>query len=323
MTEIKQGVIDAKATNLYQGLQGAMARLPAIEAHHLANSKPTAPEYLVSSFNHKFVVARGFKYHYVEEGNPDGEPLLLLHGFPDLWYGLRYQIRHLAKQGYRVIALDNLGSGESDHPRCDDENYDIYRTKNITANIVDILDQLNIPKVVVIGHDCIGIPHLEPAPQFVHPKDMAKKFPQFTYIADFQTRAPEGWFEGNPHTVAVAIYNSVYGASRGTSEKQFYIDTFTRTTLHGALNYYRAARLNWEDELPFVGKPFTVPSLLIVIESDPVVTVDFVDLVPNTTIQTLEKVRIQKGGHNVIGENPEELNLLLDAHLNKVFGKEA
>jgi pimeloyl-ACP methyl ester carboxylesterase len=50
---------------------------------------------------------------YVDEGDPNGELLILIHGFPDLWYGWRYQIRHLVKEGYRVIAIDNLGNGET------------------------------------------------------------------------------------------------------------------------------------------------------------------------------------------------------------------
>jgi len=53
---------------------------------------------------------------YVEEGDPKGEPLLLVHGFPDLWYGWRHQIGFLAKLGYRVLVVDTIGYGQTVSP---------------------------------------------------------------------------------------------------------------------------------------------------------------------------------------------------------------
>lgn len=50
---------------------------------------------------------------FVEEGNPADPVLLLIHGFPDLWYGWRHQIKVFAEKGYRVIAIDCLGYGET------------------------------------------------------------------------------------------------------------------------------------------------------------------------------------------------------------------
>lgn len=49
----------------------------------------------------------------MEEGDLRGEPLFLIHGFPDLWYGWRHQIKHFAKLGYRVLAVDCLGYGQT------------------------------------------------------------------------------------------------------------------------------------------------------------------------------------------------------------------
>ncbi|KAI8595855.1 Alpha/Beta hydrolase protein [Dissophora ornata] len=210
--------------------------------------------------------------------------------------------------------------------------------------MIALLDHLNIPKAVFIGHDwgastcwsvglfhpercraviSIGIPYMEPQVEYADPKDLQKVFPQFQYFAVFQTKEPEGWFDGNSHTMAVAMLNSVYGPSVGTSveEKQLYIDSFTRTTMHGGLNYYRATRLSFEDGLPYVGKPYTVPAMLIIVESDPIVTPAFVASHTHGTIQSLEQARIKEGGHNVQTENPEEVNKLIDGYLAKVFDK--
>ncbi|KAG0355894.1 Alpha/Beta hydrolase protein [Gamsiella multidivaricata] len=337
--------LDAENPGLYGMLKITLANLTAIEAHHIAVSKPTAPENHVSSFNHKYATLNGYRYHYVEEGDPNNETLILVHGFPDLWYGWRYQIRHLVKQGYHVIAVDNLGVGETDHPRCDDGNYDPYRTKNIAANLVKLLDHLNVDKAVWIGHDwgstsiwkvglyypercraiiSIGFPHIQPVAQFVEPDVLAEHFPQFRFFSVFQTREPEGWFDGDAQKVAIAMFNSVYGAGVGTSheEKQYYVQNYARTTLHGGLNYYRAVRLNHEDELPYIGKPYTVPALQAIIEKDPIVTPAFVAIHPSETMTSLEKVSIKEGGHNAHTENPEEVNKVIDAYLAKVFQKD-
>ena len=58
-------------------------------------------------------MARSAATDYVEEGDPKGEPLLLVHGFPDLWYAWRHQIGLLAKLGYRVLVVDTIGYGQT------------------------------------------------------------------------------------------------------------------------------------------------------------------------------------------------------------------
>ncbi|KAG0348778.1 hypothetical protein BGZ54_004541, partial [Gamsiella multidivaricata] len=54
--------VDATNIDLQKTLQGVIDNLPAIEAHHAAVSKPTAPEHEVSSFNHKYATLNGYKY---------------------------------------------------------------------------------------------------------------------------------------------------------------------------------------------------------------------------------------------------------------------
>ncbi|KAI1302698.1 Bifunctional epoxide hydrolase 2 [Mortierella claussenii] len=378
----------SKNIGFYDIIKGVFDNLDQAQAYHAANSKPTPPELKVNSFNHKFIVLRGYKYHYVEEGDPNGVPLIFLHGFPDLWYGWRYQIRALAKEGYRVIALDALGSGDSDHPRCPVENVEPYHSKNIADNMIDLLDQLNIPKAVFIGHDwggiliwqigqfhpdrclsivryvdisagvhpysrtinsfsdqalncadnhdfscmprhesahSVGIPYSPPRTEKVDYEQLSKRFPQLQYFTVFQTEKPDHWFEGDPHKHALAIVNAVYAKKPGTNveEAQYYIDQFTRTSYHGAFNYYRAIPANFKNNLPYVGKPFTVPALQVIVEQDVVVTAEYVAMCPIDQIQHLEQVRISEGGHNIHTENPEALNRVLIEHLNKTYKKNA
>ncbi|KAI1311916.1 Bifunctional epoxide hydrolase 2 [Mortierella claussenii] len=266
------------ATTVYGTLQYVLENLPQIEANHAAVSKPTPPELKVDSFHHKFITLRGYKYHYVEEGDPNGIPLILLHGFPDLWYGWRNQIRHLEKQGgYHIFAFDLLGYGDSDQPRCTLDKLDPYHSKNLVANMIDFLDQSNIEKAVFIGHD---------------------------------------W-------QALAYFNGSYALKPGTNveEKEYYIKQFTRTSFHGGYNYYRAPAHNHAYDKQFIGKRYTVPSLLATIEKDPMITPSYVAVFPTDIFESLEVVNIPEGGHNVLTENPEAVNKILAEYLAKFFVK--
>ncbi|KAF9396087.1 hypothetical protein BGX21_009671 [Mortierella sp. AD011] len=109
-----------------------------------------------SKFNHQTAICGGYKYHYVDEGNKNGTPVVLVHGFPDLWYGWRYQIDFLVALGiYRVIALDLLGYGETDKPQCESpaDLHPAYTPKTVASHIVELLDHLGVQKAVMIGHD--------------------------------------------------------------------------------------------------------------------------------------------------------------------------
>jgi pimeloyl-ACP methyl ester carboxylesterase len=75
----------------------------------------TASEW--TRWEHKFAqVQDDIQLHYVDVGPRDGTPLVLVHGWPDLWFGWRYQIGPLSKR-YRVIAPDLRGFGRSSTPK--------------------------------------------------------------------------------------------------------------------------------------------------------------------------------------------------------------
>ena len=67
-------------------------------------------------FESKYLVVKGSKIHYVEEGK--GDPILFLHGNPTSSYLWRNIIPHLSKQG-RCIAVDLIGMGKSEKPDID------------------------------------------------------------------------------------------------------------------------------------------------------------------------------------------------------------
>ena len=64
----------------------------------------------------QYVVIDGLRQAYIDVGDKDAEPILLLHGQPSWSYLYRHMIPVLADAGYRVIAMDHLGMGRSDKP---------------------------------------------------------------------------------------------------------------------------------------------------------------------------------------------------------------
>jgi len=79
----------------------------------------------------------------------EGTPVVLLHGFPDSSYLWRKQAPALADAGFRVVAPDLRGFGESDRP----QEVDGYRITTLAADVVAILDALGIVRAHVVGHD--------------------------------------------------------------------------------------------------------------------------------------------------------------------------
>jgi hypothetical protein len=69
----------------------------------------------------------------------------------------------------------------------------------------------------------------------------------------------------------------------------------------------------------YVGKPYTVPSLLIVAEGDPILVPTYVRAVPKDIFVNLEQSSIATGGHNIHTENAEAVNQELSRFLNKFF----
>ena len=86
-------------------------------------------------------------------GPPAGAPVVLLHGFPELAHSWRHQIACLASAGYRIIAPDLRGYGETG-PQGDLAD---YRMDNLARDVLGLLDALGVPRATVVGHDFGGM----------------------------------------------------------------------------------------------------------------------------------------------------------------------
>jgi len=120
------------------------------------------------AINSRRIRVKDVELRVVVEG--DGPAVLLVHGFPDDHTVWRNQIPALIDAGYRVIALDTRGCGESEiKPRETD-----YAIENLVADLVALLDGFGIAKVRLVGHDwgalqawCFAMAHPERVDRYI------------------------------------------------------------------------------------------------------------------------------------------------------------
>jgi len=100
-----------------------------------------------TELSHSYVHTNGIRMHYVEQG--DGPLVLLCHGWPESWYSWRHQIPVLAGAGFRVVAPDQRGYGDTDAPD-EIEAFDII---NLVADLVGLVQALGEDRAFLVGHD--------------------------------------------------------------------------------------------------------------------------------------------------------------------------
>src|SRR3712207_89726 len=96
------------------------------------------------TFSHHMATVNGIQMHYVIGGQ--GEPVVLLHGWPETWYAWRHVMPALAKN-YTVIAPDLRGLGDSSKPPTG------YDGKTLAEDIHQLVTQLGFKTIFLVGHD--------------------------------------------------------------------------------------------------------------------------------------------------------------------------
>ena len=228
--------------------------------------------------HHHHVATNGIALHVFEHGQ--GPAVLLCHGFPALWSSWRAQMTALAEAGYRALAPDMRGYGESDAP-ADPEAYTPFHT---VGDLIGVLDHFGLPSAAIVGHDFgasvawnaalmrpdrfravfgMSVPFLRPvAPSFLDLMPAANR-DGFYMFRQMRPEADREWAETDA-SVSRAIYwtsglapegerwdpfdparGLLRPAPSGLPEiDQAYLrevaDSFARTGFRGPLNYYRA-----------------------------------------------------------------------------------
>ena len=163
----------------------------------------------------QYADTNGIRMGYYDAGPKDDPvPVVLCHGWPEIAFSWRHQIKALSEAGIRVIAPDQRGYGATERP----EPVEAYDIAHLTADLVGLLDHLKIDKAIFVGHDwggfvvwhmplrhrervagVVGIntPHTQRAP--ADPIELLRRrFGEQMYIIQFQDpgRAPDAIFGG-------------------------------------------------------------------------------------------------------------------------------
>ncbi len=117
-----------------------MTRAADVDAHRIAGA------------NHRLVTAGELTLHLVEVGH--GPLVVLLHGFPEFWWSWRHQLPALAKAGFRAVAVDLRGHGQSDRPR----GVGAYSVARVAGDVDALVGALGEERAAaIVGHDWGGI----------------------------------------------------------------------------------------------------------------------------------------------------------------------
>ncbi|MWG35483.1 alpha/beta fold hydrolase [Halomarina oriensis] len=97
----------------------------------------------------EYVDTGAVRLHVRTAGPADGPPVVLLHGFPEFWYGWHRQLDALAEAGYRVLVPDQRGYNLSDRPA----THEAYRVDNLADDVRGVLDATGHDEAAIVGHD--------------------------------------------------------------------------------------------------------------------------------------------------------------------------
>jgi pimeloyl-ACP methyl ester carboxylesterase len=118
--------------------------LPVPEGPGSASGAPNLPPGFADTFTSRYVDTGEVRLHAVVGG--EGPPLLLVHGWPELWYAWRMVMPVLA-ENFEVIAVDQRGIGLSDKPAAG------YDTGTLAGDLIGLMDALGHERFALVGHD--------------------------------------------------------------------------------------------------------------------------------------------------------------------------
>lgn len=98
---------------------------------------------------HQMIATNGIQLHVVQAGPEDGPLVILLHGFPEFWYGWKKQMDALAERGFRVWVPDQRGYNLSDRPQA----VAAYKLDTLAADILGLIEASGHEQVYLAGHD--------------------------------------------------------------------------------------------------------------------------------------------------------------------------
>ena len=267
---------------------------------------------LFDEIEEKLIKTNGIKLHTVMIG--EGPPLVLLHGFPDFWYGWKSVISGL-KKNYKLIIPDMRGYNLSDKP----EGVDKYKMGFLIDDIKGLIESLSLGKVFLAGHDwggAVAWAFAEKYPDMLQKLSILnaphmKIFQQKLRTDKKQQKASFYIFEflkpNGEQFVIKDDYKWLKWAVFSGSKKDFtdfdkgqYLSAWAQPgAILGGVNYYKA-NTSFKD---FTGK-ITVPTLVIHGMKDVAVLSSVLDGLSDY-VDDLKIVRVEDSSHWVMHDQPE------------------
>ena len=202
-----------------------------------------------------YIETNGIKLHTIVIGS--GEPLILLHGFPEFWYCWKSVIPGL-KEKFKLIIPDMRGYNLSDKPK----DVQKYKMEYLIGDIKGLIKELNLKRVILAGHDWGGVvawAFAEKYPELLkkliilnapHPKIFQKSLrtdkkqqEASSYIFEFlKPNAEKKLYEDDYRRLKKAVFEDMFIKTNFTEfDKEKYIEAWSQPgAILGGVNYYRA-----------------------------------------------------------------------------------
>lgn len=270
---------------------------------------------------HRYAKVNGIQLHYVEEGS--GELVILLHGFPEFWYGWKNQIPVLSKK-YRVVAPDMRGYNLSDKPT----KVSDYKIDLLALDIAELIKTLGEEKAIVVGHDwgaavawAVACLHPQRVKKLAilnvpHPNEMSRAFKGFNfsqwkkswYIFFFQLPFLPERVIGTEKFFRATFKNMLMRREVITRDDiKKYVEAYRQPgAVKSAIAYYRAA---FRSFLTAVKMPkVKAPVLMLWGEKDTALGKELTYRTKEYCESTCEILYDSTSGHFVQHDNPDWVN---------------
>ena len=236
------------------------------------------------TFDAERIKTNGIYLNVIQGGPEDGPLVILLHGFPDFWFGWRKQIGYLSDLGLRVWVPDQRGYNLSDKPK----GVNQYQVHNLVDDVIGLIDAAGEEQAMLVGHDWGAMVAWWAA--LYHPERVSKlsilnvPHPKIFYetaLSSFE-QLRKSWYVGffllpgvperafkqfNSNIVLNRLQSDALDGSFSDDELEWYRTAWQRpNALNSMLNWYRA--YVWQQPEDPVSWQVTVPTTMIWGEND-------------------------------------------------------
>jgi pimeloyl-ACP methyl ester carboxylesterase len=264
------------------------------------------------------------RLHYVEAG--EGPLVVLLHGFPEFWYGWRLQIQPLAAAGFHVVAPDMRGYNLSSHP----DAVAAYDSDTLADDVRGLIHERGAESALLVGHDwggtaawatamkhpevvdrlaILNAAHPRKLSQGLHHPDQLRKSWYFFFFA--LPELPETVVHANNwHFFRHFLQDA--DPAYTPEEIEHYVEAWSQPgAASGMINYYRFSVRQSQKRAEAALRPISAPTLVIWGEDDAYLGSNLAEP-DHDDVPHLDRVeRVSDASHWVHHDQPERVNHLL------------